>query len=68
MDLQSRNVPNFREKTNVATANPYLFDTFKLNEGNNDSTLTTCRLENGNGCFFQRQNMIVKVKLKCFQN
>ena len=34
------------------TENPYIFDTFKLNDNNNNSTLTTCRLEYGNGTFY----------------
>ena len=41
-----------REKTNDMTENPYIFDTFKLNAGDNDSTLSTCRLEYGNGTFY----------------
>ena len=34
-----------REKTNDMTENPYIFDTFKLNAGDNNSTISTCRLE-----------------------
>ena len=41
-----------REKTNDMTENPYIFDTFKLNAGDNNSTLSTCRLEYGNGTFY----------------
>ena len=33
------------------TENPYIFDTFKLND-NNNSSLATCRLEYGNGTFY----------------
>ena len=40
-----------REKTNDMTENPYIFDTFKLNAGDDRSTLSTCRLEYGNGTF-----------------
>ena len=41
-----------RNKTNSMTANPYIFDTFKLNAANANSTLATCRLECGNGVFY----------------
>ena len=41
-----------REKTNDMEENPYIFDTFKLNAGDNNSTLSTCRLEYGNGTFY----------------
>ena len=41
-----------RLKTNDMTANPYIFDTFKLNAANANSSLTTCRLEYGNGVFY----------------
>ena len=41
-----------REKTNDMTENPYIFDTFKLNAGDNNSTISTCRLEYGNGTFY----------------
>ena len=41
-----------RNKTNSMTHNPYIFDTFKLNAGDNNSSLATCRLECGNGVFY----------------
>ena len=41
-----------REKTNDMTENPYIFDTFKLNAADDDSTISTCRLEYGNGTFY----------------
>ena len=44
-----------RAKTNNAQANPYLFDTFKLNAADANSSLTTCRLEYGNGIFYKQQ-------------
>ena len=34
------------------THNPYIFDTFKLNAGDNSSSLATCRLEYGNVVFY----------------
>ena len=41
-----------RNKTNDMTENPYIYDTFKLNAADADSTLATCRLEYGNGVFY----------------
>ena len=41
-----------RDKTNDMTENPYIFDTLKLNAGDDNSTLLTCRLECGNGVFY----------------
>ena len=41
-----------RDKTNDMTANPCIFDTFKLNAGDNNITLLNCRLEYGNGVFY----------------
>ena len=41
-----------RVKTDNANVNPYIFDPFKLNEADNASHLTTCRLECGNGVFY----------------
>ena len=41
-----------REKTNDMTENPYIFDTFKLNAADNNSTIATCRLEYGNETFY----------------
>ena len=40
--------PNNDEAEN----NPYLMDTFKLNVGNNNSSLLNCRLEYGNGGYY----------------
>ena len=41
-----------RNKTDGMTNNPYIFDTFKLNPGNDNSSLATCRIEYGNGVFY----------------
>ena len=41
-----------RAKTNDMEENPYIFDTFKLNAADNNSKLTTCRLECGNVTFY----------------
>ena len=55
-----------RAKTKDMTENPYIFDTFKLNEGNNDSYIQTCRLEYGNGNFYPNMPMKVLVKAESF--
>ena len=55
-----------RAKTKDMTENPYIFDTFKLNEGNNDSYIQTCRLEYGNGTFYPNMPMKVLVKAESF--
>ena len=47
-----------RLKTNIMTANPYIFDTFKLNAADANSHLSTCRLEST----ILNLNMIQKVK------
>ena len=42
-----------RAKSNNSEANPYEFDTYNINaDRGNDSYLTTCRLEYGNGVFY----------------
>ena len=41
-----------RLKTNITTANPHIYDTFKLNAADSNSTLLTCRLEYGNEVFY----------------
>ena len=56
-----------RDKTNVMTANPYIFDTFKLNAGDNNSTLLNCRLEYGNESSILNLITIVIVKVESFQ-
>lgn len=40
------------QKPNNAEENPYLFDTYKLNAADDNSFLTTCLLEYGNGVFY----------------
>ena len=41
-----------RANNSIMTENPYIFDTFKLNAANNNSSLAACRLEYGNGTFY----------------
>ena len=55
-----------RAKTNNAEANPYIFDTFKLNAANNNSSLTTCRLEYGNGVFYPETEYDSESKVRIF--
>ena len=50
------------------TENPYIFDTFKLNAADNDSSIATSRLEYGNGTFFRNMPMKVKVKQNLFRS
>ena len=55
-----------RANNSIMTENPYIFDTFKLNAGNNNSSLTTCRLEYGNGTSIQNILMKVIANLESF--
>ena len=59
-----------RAKTNNADANPYLFDTFKLDSADNLAAnhhyLTTCRLEYGNGVFYPETEYDSESKVRIF--
>ena len=57
-----------REKTNNAEQNPYLFDTYKLNEANTNSSLTTCRLEYGNGVYYPETEYDSESKVRIFND
>ena len=57
-----------RVKTDNANANPYIFDTFKLNEDNDVSHLTTCRLEYGNGVFYPETEYDTESKVRIFND
>ena len=57
-----------REKTNDMTENPYIFDTFKLNAADNDSSIATCRLEYGNGTFYPEYAYESDSKSRIFSN
>ena len=57
-----------REKTNNPAANPYLFDTYKLNAGNNNSHLSSCRLEYGNGIFYPEVEYDSESKVRIFND
>ena len=57
-----------RAKTNNASANPYIFDTFKLNAADANSSLTTCRLEYGNGIFYPETEYDSESKVRIFND
>ena len=55
-------------KTNNEDTNPYHFDTYKLNENNNNSYLTTCRLEYGNGVFYPETEYDSESKVRIYND
>ena len=55
-----------RAKTNNENMNPYHFDTYKLNAANNNSYLTTCRLEYGNGVFYPETEYDSESKVRIY--
>ena len=57
-----------RAKTDNADANPYIFDTFKLNAADDASHLTTCRLEYGNGVFYPETEYDSESKVRIFND
>ena len=57
-----------RAKTNNENANPYHFDTYKLNADNNNSYLTTCRLEYGNGVFYPETEYDSESKVRIYND
>ena len=57
-----------RNRTNLATENPYLFDTYKLNVDNNTSHLSTCRLEYGNGLYYPETEYDSDSKVRIFND
>ena len=57
-----------RAKSNNAEANPYNFDTYKINSGDNASHLTTCRLEYGNGIFYPETEYDSESKVRIFND
>ena len=57
-----------RNKTDNANQNPYIFDIFKLNAANNNSRLTTCRLEYGNGIFYPETEYDSESKVRIFND
>ena len=57
-----------RAKTNNETTNPYHFDTFKLNAADDNSYLTTCRLEYGNGFFYPETEYDSESKVRIYND
>ena len=57
-----------RANNSIITQNPYIFDTFKLNDNNDNSSLTTCRLEYGNGTFYPEYSYESDSKSRIFSD
>ena len=62
--LQRTNGPN----NNESERTPYIFDTFKLNAANNNSTLSSCRLEYGNNVFYPELEYDSDSKIRIFND
>ena len=57
-----------RSKSNNALTNPYLFDTYKINDGDANSYLSSCRLEYGNGIFYPEVEYDSDSKVRIFND
>ena len=57
-----------RAKTDNATSNPYLFDTYRINAANANSYLSSCRLEYGNGIFYPEVEYDSDSKVRIFND
>ena len=57
-----------RAKSNNATSNPYLFDTYRINAGDANSYLSSCRLEYGNGIFYPEVEYDSDSKVRIFND
>ena len=62
--LQRTNGPNNTESERT----PYIFDTFKLNSANANSSLTSCRLEYGNSTFYPELEYDADSKVRIFND
>ena len=62
--LQRTDGPN----NNESERSPYVFDTFKLNAGNNNSSLASCRLEYGNSVFYPEIEYDADSKIRIFND
>ena len=62
--LQRTDGPNDDESERT----PYLFDTFKLNADNNNSSLSSCRLEYGNNTFYPELEYDTDSKIRIFND
>ena len=57
-----------RNKTNNELANPYSFDTFKVNAGDDACTLSTCRLQYGNSAFYPELEYDTETKTRLYND
>ena len=57
-----------RLKNNNMRANPYIYDTFKLNAADNNCKLLSCRLEYGNGVFYPELDYDEESKSRIFSD
>ena len=57
-----------RLKNNNIQASPYIFDTFKLNAANANSSLLTCRLEYGSEVFYPELDYDTESKARIFSD
>ena len=62
--LQRSDGPNNEESERT----PYIFDTFKLNSANSNSSLTSCRLEYGNSTFYPELEYDADSKVRIFND
>ena len=62
--LQRTNGPNDEESERT----PYIFDTFKLNSADNNSSLASCRLEYGNSTFYPELEYDADSKVRIFND
>ena len=57
-----------RAKSNVSTQNSYSFDTFKINNDDDASSLMNCRLEYGNEVFYRETEYDSESKVRIFND
>ena len=57
-----------KAKNNALDANPYIFDTFKLNAADNNSALLTCRLQSGASEFYPELDYTSDFKERILQD
>ena len=62
--LQRTNAPNNEE----SERSPYIFNTFKLNSANANSSLASCRLEYGNSTFYPELEYDADSKVRIFND
>ena len=62
--LQRVNPPNNEESERT----PYIFNTFKLNSANNNSSLASCRLKYGSSAFYPELGYDANSKAKIFED